>query len=360
MRKRFQKGSVRKMHGAWIGRWRDDGKPQSKKLGSVSQMTKSQAWEELADILRPINARVELANRDKKFGDFVDQIFFPFYRRKWKRSTKMTTEDRIQFYLIGEFQDRKLSEINRDELQSFLDEKSNTLSFSTVDHLRWDLMQIFRMAVNEGCVRQNPAELLFTPRECKKGDKRAMNRKEVNRLFEILELRERLIVKFALVGGMRPGEIFALRRGRVTATYADVCERVYRGDLDTPKTTKSVRLAALSSGLARDLEDWLNACPDGGPNGWLFPSEKLSTPLRKDGVWRRKVRPKLKEAGLEWVNFQVLRRTHSSLMREENVDPKIVADQLGHTLDVNLNVYTQTSLERRIEAVETLEATLVN
>jgi integrase len=323
-------------------------------------MTKSQAWEVLAEILRPINARAELAHRDKKFGDFVDQIFFPFYRRKWKRSTKMTTEDRIKFYLIGQFDERKLFDITREELQSFLDVKSKTLSFSTVDHLRWDLMQIFRMAVNEGCIRQNPAELLFTPRECKKGDKRAMNRKEVNRLFEILELRERLIVKFALVGGMRPGEIFALRRGRVTATYADVCERVYRGDLDTPKTTKSVRLAALSSGLARDLEDWLNTTPDGGPNGWLFPSEKLSTPLRKDGLWRRKVRPKLKEAKLEWVNFQVLRRTHSSLMREENIDPKIVADQLGHTLDVNLNVYTQTSLERRIEAVETLEATLMN
>jgi hypothetical protein len=26
------------------------------------------------------------------------------------------------------------------------------------------------------------------------------------------------------------------------------------------------------------------------------------------------------------------------------VDPKIVADQQGHTLDVNMNVYTQTSL----------------
>jgi hypothetical protein len=47
-------------------------------------------------------------------------------------------------------------------------------------------------------------------------------------------------------------------------------------------------------------------------------------------------------------------------MRDKNVDPKVVADQLGHTLDVNLNVYTQTSLERKIEAVESLEASLVN
>ena len=80
----------------------------------------------------------------------------------------------------------------------------------------------------------------------------------------------------------------------------------------------------------------------------------------KDGLWRRHVRPKLKAKGLEWVNFQVLRRTNASLMREENVDPKVVADQLGHTLDVSLNVYTQTTLERRLEAVETLEASLVN
>ncbi len=44
MRKRFQKGSLRKVHGAWIGRWYEDGQPRSKKLGNVSEMTKSEAW----------------------------------------------------------------------------------------------------------------------------------------------------------------------------------------------------------------------------------------------------------------------------------------------------------------------------
>jgi hypothetical protein len=47
-------------------------------------------------------------------------------------------------------------------------------------------------------------------------------------------------------------------------------------------------------------------------------------------------------------------------MRELNIDPKLVADQQGHTLDVNMNVYTQTSLESRIEAVNTLESALVH
>jgi hypothetical protein len=56
----------------------------------------------------------------------------------------------------------------------------------------------------------------------------------------------------------------------------------------------------------------------------------------------------------------VTRRTHSSLMRELGVDPKIVADGMGHDVSVNLNVYTQTSIDSRLEAVQTLESAFVN
>jgi hypothetical protein len=43
-------------------------------------------------------------------------------------------------------------------------------------------------------------------------------------------------------------------------------------------------------------------------------------------------------------------------MRQLGADPKLVADQLGHDLDVNLNVYTKSTLESRVEIVETLSA----
>lgn len=359
MGKRFQTGTVSKVHGAWLGRWREGGERRVQRLGRVSEMNRSQAREKLAEILRPINASAE-DNPNRTFGDFVANVYFPFYRRKWKRSTKMTTQDRIQFHLIGEFKNRRLSKLTRDELQAFLDKRAATLSFSTVDHLKWDLVSIFRMAVAEGCSRKNPAELLFTPREAKRPERQALTLKEVNKLFKVLELRERLIVKFAVLGGMRPGEIFALRRGGVRATSAEVKERLYRGDIDTPKTEKSVRFVALSEGLSRDLESWMEMNPGSDSEAWLFPSEKTAKPIRKDNVWRRCIKPKLKLAKLDWVDFHVLRRSHSSLMRELNIDPKLVADQQGHTLDVNMNVYTQTSLESRIDAVNTLESALVN
>jgi len=85
-------------------------------------------------------------------------------------------------------------------------------------------------------------EMLETPRECKKNPKvRFMTQQEVNQLLiliEELQSRERLIVKFALIAGMRPGEIFGLKRGDVTAISADVSRRVYRGDIDTRGSPK--------------------------------------------------------------------------------------------------------------------------
>ena len=65
--------------------------------------------------------------------------------------------------------------------------------------------------------------------------------------------------------------------------------------------------------------------------------------------------PKLKAAGLEWATFQVMRRTHAGLSRRAGIDPKVVADQLGHGIGVNLDVYTKSDLGQRSEAVRKLE-----
>ena len=159
---------------------------------------------------------------------------------------------------------------------------------------------------------------------------------------------------------MRPGEIFALTWNRLQGHYAEIRQRVYKGQMDTPKTVKSVREVALSRGLIAEIEAWRQVSIDTQPKAWVFPSERIITPLAKDNCWRRHISPKLKEVGLGWVNFQVMRRTHSTLMKQLKWDPKVVADQLGHTLNVNLNVYTQAPMEMKVEAVNELEGALVS
>ena len=71
------------------------------------------------------------------------------------------------------------------------------------------------------------------------------------------------------------------------------------------------------------------------------------------------MQPKLESVGLGWANFLVLRRTHATLMRGLGVDGKLVADQLGHSLDVNQNVYTQSPVESRLDMVNQLEQSLL-
>lgn len=99
-------------------------------------------------------------------------------------------------------------------------------------------------------------------------------------------------------GGVAPREIFALRWGDVDKGYAVIRRRVYRGEIDTPKTTNSQRWAAFGDALTIWLRNWRAILPKSGPEDWLFPSER-DTPLRKDNCWRRHFAPRLQSVKLE-------------------------------------------------------------
>jgi integrase len=214
------------------------------------------------------------------------------------------------------------------------------------------------MAVAENYLQRNPADLLFVPREAPRAAVPHMTADQVKLLFSVLDLREKVIGGMAVIAGMRPGEIFGLRRDRLDADHVEIIQRIYKGKLDTPKTAKSVRFAALGTGLSMWIQTWLEMLPSTSPDAWVFPSERLTTPLSKDNCWRRHFKPRLERIGLCWVNFQVLRKTHSCLLSELGVDPQVRADQMGHSVDVNQNQYTNSYLARRKDAVDALEQTL--
>jgi hypothetical protein len=90
----------------------------------------------------------------------------------------------------------------------------------------------------------------------------------------------------------------------------------------------------------------------------VFPSER-GTYLSRDNFLRRNIQKKLEDIGLGWVNFQVLRRTQASLGHKEKIDPKVAADQRGHAIGVAIDTYTESDLESRLEAVTTLESSLM-
>src|SRR5260370_1150017 len=210
-RKRFQKGSLQsKKHGrhrVWVAFWWENGVRVCKTLGRQSQMTRADAEVALSAILREINSGTAQQTRPVyTFEQFVNDVYFPFGRRSWKESTAGTSEQIINSHLVPEFGKILLHAIRREVLQDSLDRKALDLSSSVVSHLRWFLNGIFKLAVSDGVVLNNPAAELKVPRKCQPGRAmRPLTEEEVNTYVEVFDLREKLIARLAIFEGVRPG-----------------------------------------------------------------------------------------------------------------------------------------------------------
>src|SRR5215813_6947583 len=364
-RRRFQRGSLQKRKSGgglnWIVFWWQDHHRRSQVLGPCSEMTRPEALAQMAKLLQPVNADAgKVSPLVWTLADWIRDSFLPFSRRRWKLSTASTTGDRIRKHILPDLGTLEIPSITRDLLQQYLEQKAaQGLSFSLVDHLRWDLRAILRLAVQDRLLGSNPAEMLFTPRTVSRPSRRILSPEQVQQIVSVLNLREQLIVRLALFSGMRPGEILALQWKHIADDHVQVAQRLYRGKLDRPKSERSTRNVALSSTTRDQIREWRQQSGATDPDAWVFPSAKGTTPLDRDNTWRGLIAPRLKTIQLDWATFQIMRRTHASLSRQAGIDPKLVADQLGHGLGVNLDVYTVAALDQRQHAVQALETTLI-
>ena len=169
-----------------------------------------------------------------------------------------------------------------------------------MDHLRWDLKQIFEMAVAEGFAPRKPGAACCSRRGSVLPATRIMTIEEVRKAISRC-LNSRAADRTACDPGRdEAGRDLRAHVGSVLEPeYADIRQRVYRGDIDSPKSMHSVRWAALSNGLLSAIREWRQLSPRSEPGAWVFPSETGTTPVLKDNCWRRHFAPKLKAVGSE-------------------------------------------------------------
>lgn len=67
----------------------------------------------------------------------------------------------------------KVSGVSR-QLQTCATSQDVSKTLGSPVNLRWDLKQIFDLAVSEGYVDKNPTVMLFVPREAKRTDERRL------------------------------------------------------------------------------------------------------------------------------------------------------------------------------------------
>ena len=136
-RRRYQKGSLQeKTHGkrrVWVVQYYDaDGHHRYHTIGRMCELNKSQAAEKQDEFMRTINGGDAKQNeiRPVLMGEFVNQVYLPFYRGKWKKSTKGTSESRIRAHVVADLGNAQMMNLSTTNLQAYLESKAATHGFS--------------------------------------------------------------------------------------------------------------------------------------------------------------------------------------------------------------------------------------
>lgn len=361
MRKlRYQAGSVqcvtrgKQNKKFWLLKYRD--LQGVRRTHTLEASNKTEARTEAATFIASVNREREARQcGDMTLGAYAEQIYIPFGRRKWKASTASTTEQRLHKHVIaGELAQILVSRLDRKNMQAFLDSRA-LLSRSVVNHLRFDLQAICRLAVGDGLLERSQAAVLFTPSTCSLSSQPVMSADQVQRALAVLDLRERTFCRLAIYAGMRPGEIIALKWTDIKASSALVDDRFYKGVAGSTKNRRA-RTVALSPAVVADLEMWRALAID---SPFIFASDNPASPIRYENLWQRYIKPRFKKIGIEWADFRCMRRTNSTLMQAAGADAKVAADNRGHGVRVALEEYTHSTLEQKTAAVKKLEG-LIN
>ena len=330
----------------------ETGKPIAK---SVLARTQRECKEKLQKAMEELEKIDITKRRDYTVGEWV-QIWYENYAKPSVRaSTAAYYKNYIDQHIVPRIGDIKLAALTTLQIQKFYNETKahgrvqryenmNDLSLSnkTIRGLHTMLRQCLEQAVTERLIPYNPANGRLPKKEKKK-----MQIIPPEKIRDYLKAAEEWGVLpmfyLELSTGLRRGELVALLWSdlNLQTKTLTVSKSVSRGKgelvVTEPKTENSVREIYLSDEALRLLVEDRKNHPF---SPYMFPSPKTGGMYGPDCVGR--IHKKLLEkAGIEeHVRFHDLRHTFSTLAIQSGIDPKTVAEILGHaSAEFSLDVY---------------------
>jgi integrase len=362
--RRYQRGSICKSANGevWYGKYYPaPGAPQKRvQLGRTAEKDEKQARIALDDIVAVLNRNPAHALGAEPLRRFVEQVYIPqkYENGDWRRATGQEAEYLFRRSILPEIGGLRCRDLKAEHLRSVLRKLAEKgLSYESVSQVRCAMGDMVKRMVAEEYLTSNIATGLKTPKAARRSDRSRLRRvtlAEYLRAWMVLEERERLAFDLVTFCGLRESEAYGLKNGDLFALGAIRIERSwYKGDVN-PTKTNEIRGVGVDPEIFTRLTAWIATLPDRSDGGWVFPNERIVSPVLPDNVLRRCIHPRLEPLGLDWINFAVLRRSHSTLHEERGTDPKIIADQQGHGLGVHLADYVDSSLARKREASSAL------
>jgi integrase len=227
-------------------------------------------------------------------------------------------------YLLPYFGEWKLEDIRPEEVQRFL-RLFLKLAPKTVRNMAAALSSSLRTAVTWGYLETNPVRGIALPPRRSVRERRALTTDEVKALLGNLREPCRTAVILILLTGMRIGEVLALRWGKIDWQRQTIIvdESLYEGEVSTPKTKSGERILPMTKLLFSALLQW-KAGKTVSADNFIFPSA-VGTAFCRRNLTNRFLKPAAKAAGIRSMSWHMLRRTHSTWLKDVGATPGVIS-----------------------------------
>ena len=313
-----------------------------------------------------------IATGTQTLGQFLHWWLEDDKRRSVRSSTFDSYERKIRIHINAELGKIRLEKLTTQRVQSFLNMKLQSgLAPAMVRSLRVVLVSALTKAHELDLIPKNVAAFSAAP-HLPKARVDPLGVDETRIFLKAVE-GERLAALFvvAVTAGLRRGELLGLSWNNIDLDKKQLqvrqaLQRV-EGSLQLVPTKSghgrnvslpSLAVEALKRRRRLQLEERF-AAGERWSNEWdLVFTDKMGNPLEATRPNRIMTRV-LREAGLRHRKFHALRHTTGTRMMELGVNPKIVAEMLGHSdVSVTLNCYSHVSPTMQDDAAARMDAVL--
>lgn len=291
------------------------------------------------------------------------------YLEQWleekERHVKPTTHEvyeyaaRCLYPHVGSIRLDKLTTL---QIQTALNKISDKHGRAAANKCRRVLFSAYRQAIKWQLVTRNPVEAIDVLKEVRR--EQVLWSPEEAARFLTTARTHRLYALFYLgmATGLRRCELLGLCwqdiKGNVLHVRQTLVKAKGKLEFSTPKTAKGTRHVSLSPDvlevllLHRQLQDAERR--DSWPESSLVFVSETGTPLNPDNLTRLR-KQLLKAAQVPEARLHDLRHLHASVAIKSGIDPKVLADRLGHArASFTLDVYTHLFEEQRVNSAVSL------
>jgi integrase len=236
---------------------------------------------------------------------------------RWGAHAGATAKSIVGKQLIGNLGHRRVEELTAMEIQIFVNGMvMNNASISLLNKVVEHLRAILDLAQELNLITRNPMrgytfKLEYKSRKQK--SERYLSLDECRALLSELSGRDRLIVRLFIQLGVRPEELFALRRNDVHDEFIRIDEVFTMGQIREAHPAEHGVNVYVPPGLRQELRAWM-ASTRGNDEDWLFPAARPRgsnnlPPILQASFRNGVLKPAAKRAGISNLDMLMLRRT---------------------------------------------------